>query len=80
MKENPKLELMKVFNALKECRLDGIREVATHKDIEVLVDLMHLMEQHIEFMICGENEFNWEICQFNDSRGNSGIIVKNNNF
>lgn len=40
MKENPKLELMKVFNALKECRLDGIREVATHKDIEVLVELI----------------------------------------
>lgn len=38
MKENPKLELMKVFNALKECRLDGISEVFTHKDIEIDFD------------------------------------------
>lgn len=80
MKENPKLELMKVFNALKECRLDGIREVATHKDIEVFVELMHLMEQHIEFMLCGENEFEWDIRLYDDAHGNSGVVVKNNNF
>lgn len=80
MKENPRLELMKVFVALKEYRLDGIYEVASHSEVEVFVELMHLLEQHIEFMLCGENEFNWEICQFNDSRGNSGIIVKNNFF
>ena len=79
MKENPRLELMKVFVALKEYRLDGIYEVASHSEVEVFVELMHLLEQHIEFMLCGENEFDWDIRLYDDAHGNSGVVVKNNN-